>query len=674
MATETVGSLLVSLGFNSAEFDRGIGKANQQVRQLSTNFNAASKDVAVAANRMGMSIRQFSGNVTALKAQLDPAGTALANYRNQMNLLRESYKLGAISQAQFVTGTQGALATYRANGAQINRTNGQMQSGMQQLGFQMNDVATQFASGTRPMQIFAQQSGQVIQAVQMMVGGTGRFATFMMGPWGIALTAGVIALTPFIGKLMETVFAANKATGALDELIKKRREERAESEKLFNADKDLNGLLTQRARLEAYIAKQPRNRATGAPMFVYKQQQELAAVNKQIAEGRDALDSERTDRMGLGLDKATNGLAKPSVPKAGGGASSKPSGPSASDISRAFNEERRGLMQQYNSAMGSMALSAGEAAEFELRNVELARIRTLDQIKHNKDYSAAQKTQLVSAVDELAEVERQRVEREKTKRLDQEAEQARQAQAQNEIEKLRLQMSLTDTEGQRLALALRIFDLEQQEERNALERIIASDTRTVAEKALAQQAMDALDANRSVGAAVVSRQNETRAQAFARGLSKSTEQINEAIAGIKIDALETLSDGIVDAIVNFKSLGDVASSILKQVLADLLRLQIQQAIIKPLAGMLGLSIPGFATGTNFAPGGMAIVGERGPELVNLPRGSQVIPNHELSGMGSQQIHKPTFVFPGVTDAKQARESAAQAAMRYRRELNAGRAA
>ena len=36
-------------------------------------------------------------------------------------------------------------------------------------------------------------------------------------------------------------------------------------------------------------------------------------------------------------------------------------------------------------------------------------------------------------------------------------------------------------------------------------------------------------------------------------------------------------------------------------------------------------IPTFATGTSFAPGGLALVGELGPELVNLPRGSQVIP-------------------------------------------------
>jgi hypothetical protein len=38
------------------------------------------------------------------------------------------------------------------------------------------------------------------------------------------------------------------------------------------------------------------------------------------------------------------------------------------------------------------------------------------------------------------------------------------------------------------------------------------------------------------------------------------------------------------------------------------------------------SIPHFAGGTNYAPGGLAVVGEYGPELVNLPRGSEVFPN------------------------------------------------
>lgn len=40
----------------------------------------------------------------------------------------------------------------------------------------------------------------------------------------------------------------------------------------------------------------------------------------------------------------------------------------------------------------------------------------------------------------------------------------------------------------------------------------------------------------------------------------------------------------------------------------------------------------FAVGTRNAPGGMALVGERGPELINLPRGSQVLPAAQTSNM------------------------------------------
>ena len=42
--------------------------------------------------------------------------------------------------------------------------------------------------------------------------------------------------------------------------------------------------------------------------------------------------------------------------------------------------------------------------------------------------------------------------------------------------------------------------------------------------------------------------------------------------------------------------------------------------------------PQFATGTPYAPGGLALVGEAGPELVNLPRGAGVIPAPRTADM------------------------------------------
>jgi hypothetical protein len=55
------------------------------------------------------------------------------------------------------------------------------------------------------------------------------------------------------------------------------------------------------------------------------------------------------------------------------------------------------------------------------------------------------------------------------------------------------------------------------------------------------------------------------------------------------------------------------------------------ALIKSATAGIGKKAA-FATGTLSAPGGMALVGERGPEMVNLPRGSRVTPAAQTASM------------------------------------------
>ncbi|RRQ19914.1 phage tail tape measure protein [Thiohalobacter thiocyanaticus] len=80
-------------------------------------------------------------------------------------------------------------------------------------------------------------------------------------------------------------------------------------------------------------------------------------------------------------------------------------------------------------------------------------------------------------------------------------------------------------------------------------------------------------------------------------------------------------------------------------------------------------IPGFANGTNYAPGGLALVGERGPELVNLPRGSQVFPNDQSSRM----VGSTTNISVTVTgeQADRNRQSGGQLARDIARNLERG---
>jgi len=74
---------------------------------------------------------------------------------------------------------------------------------------------------------------------------------------------------------------------------------------------------------------------------------------------------------------------------------------------------------------------------------------------------------------------------------------------------------------------------------------------------------------------------------------------------------------------------------------------ILEAMKNALAGVVqkagdAFNVPAFASGVRGFAGGLALVGERGPELVGLPRGSNVFGNDELRAMGSttQNIFQP----------------------------------
>jgi len=136
---------------------------------------------------------------------------------------------------------------------------------------------------------------------------------------------------------------------------------------------------------------------------------------------------------------------------------------------------------------------------------------------------------------------------------------------------------------------------------------------------------------------------------------RQTEQQIEQTEQAAIDMSGAMLDS---AFAVGKAFGDMAADSGKstdEIVQDLLR-QVVGAIIKSLvtglpfpanliaaagAGALASSlfnqVPRFARGTDYAPGGMAWVGERGPELVNLPRGSQVFSNHESMNMGGRVV-------------------------------------
>jgi hypothetical protein len=113
--------------------------------------------------------------------------------------------------------------------------------------------------------------------------------------------------------------------------------------------------------------------------------------------------------------------------------------------------------------------------------------------------------------------------------------------------------------------------------------------------------------------------------------------------GLIVIAVAALSAGLIVMAGNWDKFKTAAVNAIKPVIDWISNLVGWLGKVTGLSGTVDtfknigkqLKIPGFAQGTSYAPGGMAVLGERGPELVNLPRGSQVVPAGQTQTMLSQ---------------------------------------
>lgn len=127
--------------------------------------------------------------------------------------------------------------------------------------------------------------------------------------------------------------------------------------------------------------------------------------------------------------------------------------------------------------------------------------------------------------------------------------------------------------------------------------------------------------------------------------AKSFGTLNDQLSNIATGAIDNLTSGLTDAIMGAKSFKEAFSDMAKSVIAQLIQMAVKFAIMEALGAAFGVKGLGRATlgldkadknamGTTFAPGGLSIVGEKGPELTYLPRGSQVLPNNLLKNFTS----------------------------------------
>lgn len=206
----------------TAELQRIEQRQRQEIvgAQMAREYTVEMERQAAAADR--------------LLASVDPLYAAQLRYNQAVGLADELMAAGAISTqryAQVLAVEEAALNQVTQAQQRNNVVSGLQRSGYQQLGFQVQDVAQQFALGTPPMIIFAQQGAQVSSALTMIGEGAvasgaklGAFsraglavASFLSGPYGAAVTGAGLVLASFAGMLEYSTGKEEEAAAAADQ-------------------------------------------------------------------------------------------------------------------------------------------------------------------------------------------------------------------------------------------------------------------------------------------------------------------------------------------------------------------------------------------------------------------------------------------------------------------------
>jgi hypothetical protein len=190
---------------------------------------------------------QLEARTRALVASIDPVWAAQQRFNAEMENARDLISNGKISLDQYVTKLgQERAALDSATAAQQRGavSAGAHRAAMQGLSFQAQDAMTQLSMGANVFNVIAVQGAQAAGQMANLEGKLGSAAKFMIGPWGLAITGGLMLL----GMLTDRLMQSRQASEA-DEAAK--RGEAAGANTLEGAIKALNDITGVHNRSQA---------------------------------------------------------------------------------------------------------------------------------------------------------------------------------------------------------------------------------------------------------------------------------------------------------------------------------------------------------------------------------------------------------------------------------------
>lgn len=585
----------------------------------------------------------------------------------------------------------------------------------------LGPVALAFASIINPVGVLIRMLGQLAIAAgaQTALGLLGTRMVALAGPIGIAITL-IAILLPLLAKTAKQSEALTKAQGdltqmqdenaaTLNRLASAQGKAREEAIKLAKAQRDQAraALVSARAnvaaaRAAAMTAIQGAEDAKGLnidPLGMFLRFRAGANAKAKTDEYQKFVEVQQglvdqfaeLDAGIRAAEAAGNGSVDvPDIEKP----DRKKRGRDAERDAASYQDELGRLWVAELDARAELTESISARYKAAMAGLAEERASFVRSIQLDEGLNEARRAELLAAKDRELEQRKGIAERERFNALTQQQYDMETAARDAEQEAIRDRMDLADSAAERREGALRLLQLQREQEEAEIELILATKASTTAEWENARARKDRIDADYARRQAGAARDTEGPAEGYLRDLNRSAAALGETMESTTVSAFQRLNDKLADSVTGFLKLKGAAGSFIGTILNGIARVGIEQRIIKPLAtaffggsasgllgGLLGggtstAAFSGIDHSANFAaasgvsygggkasggrvsPGSWYMVGENGPEPFVPDSAGTIHPNSSLrGGRGGITVHAPLYLTGAVDLATKAEAQA-----------------
>jgi len=222
-----------------------------------------------------------------------------------------------------------------------------------------------------------------------------------------------------------------------------------------------------------------------------------------------------------------------------------------------------------------------QRAEAEKRRIDYDAAQEVERINASDTLTQAEKDKAAALQGQIATARKALVDNRAAEDIARQQTEAREESLRFELDALEAERDAATHLGDRNAIEQRILELQQQEETARLEAAIAAGQIADAAQARAQ-----LSRKQAAERSGLARGQQGPGAAYLDSLRMDAAELNAAYEDVAASGLRSLNDGLTEAIMGSKSLGDVFKNVANQIIADLIRIAVQQAIVKPIAEAL----------------------------------------------------------------------------------------